>query len=164
MEHLPDTPPAAAPRIAFEDLPVGWTLRFGPRALSADEIIAFASAYDPQPFHLDEVAARASLLGGLSASGWQGSAFAARMAYDALLSTADWRGSPGIESVDWLKPLRPDAPVYLTCEVLEHVAAAERSDVGFVRFRFELEDASGAVILRKIQIHAIGRRQERAAS
>ena len=164
MSNLSDTPPDAATPLAFEDLPVGWTMRFGPRAISADEIIAFAAEFDPQYFHLDEAAARDSLLEGLSASGWHGCALAARMAYDGFLRAADWRGSPGMDRVDWLKPLRPGARIYLRGEVLDHLADAERTDVGFVRFQFELVDEAGTAILREIQVHAFGRRQEHAAS
>ena len=164
MSTSRDKPPAAATPRNFEDLPVGWSMRFGPCSLSADEIIAFAAQYDPQYFHLDEVAARDSLLEGLSASGWHGCALAARMAYDAFLGAADWRGSPGVDSIDWLKPLRPDTPFYLQGVVLDHVLDAERRDVGFVRFQFDLVDEGGEAILREIQVHAFGHRREGAAS
>ncbi len=90
---------------AFEDFVEGTSIDLGSKTVSAAEIIAFASEFDPQPMHLDEAAGRASILGGLSASGWHTCAIFMRMMCDAYLLDSTSQGAPGIDQVKWKKPV-----------------------------------------------------------
>ena len=95
------------PRLHWEDFAPGQMTEFGPRLITREEIIAFAAEFDPQPMHLDEEAASASLLGGLAASGWHSCCLLMRMISDWQLADSSFMGAPGIEEVKWLAPLRP---------------------------------------------------------
>ena len=90
---------------AFEDFVEGASLDLGAKHVTADEIIEFASEFDAQPMHLDEAAGKASILGGLSASGWHTCAMFMRMLCDAFLLDSTSQGSPGIDHVKWKKPV-----------------------------------------------------------
>ena len=91
--------PAGAWKYYWEDFPVGRVREFGGITLSAEEIIAFARQFDPQPFHLSEEGGRNSLFGGLCASGWHTCALAMRMMCDAYLLETASLGSPGLENI-----------------------------------------------------------------
>ncbi|MGH7374893.1 MAG: MaoC/PaaZ C-terminal domain-containing protein, partial [Candidatus Rokuibacteriota bacterium] len=91
----------------FEDVEVGETTRFGRYEVTREEIIEYARQFDPQPFHLDEEAARASMFGGLIASGWHTGAMFIRMVCDGMVPTAATSGSMGFDDLKWLKPVRP---------------------------------------------------------
>ncbi len=124
--------------LVFEDFQPGQTFALGEHTLSAEEIIAFASEYDPQPQHTDMEAAKHGMLGGLIASGWHLCALAMRMIVDGLFGRAMSLGSPGVEEVQWRRPVRPGDVVRLAGEVLETRATAKRPDRGFVKIRFEM--------------------------
>src|SRR5687768_16767300 len=91
----------------FEDFDVGRELALKPHTVTRAEIIAFAAEYDPQPFHLDEAAAADTMLGGLAASGWHSCALFMRMVHDGWLGESAFMGSPGIDKLKWLRPVRP---------------------------------------------------------
>jgi acyl dehydratase len=93
--------------VYFEDLPEGHVIELGEKLVTREEIIAFATEFDPQPHHLDDEAASASILKGLSASGWHTCAMMMRMLVDGLAHRAASMGSPGMEEVRWIKPVRP---------------------------------------------------------
>ena len=95
------------PKFYFEDFSAGWTAEYGPRRVTREEIVGFAAQFDPQPMHLDEEAARHTMLGGLAASGWHTCCIMMRMIADGLLLDAASMGAPGIDEVKWLKPVRP---------------------------------------------------------
>ncbi len=120
---------------------------FGPRLVSWDEIVEFAAAFDPQPMHLDEAAARASMLGSLAASGWHSCCLLMRMISDGLLAQSHFVGAPGVDEVRWLRPLRPGESIRVRATVLETRASRSRPQLGFVKFLFELLDSSGAVLM-----------------
>ena len=126
----------------FEDFPVGEALDFGNYLVSAGEIYEFAREFDPQPFHIDEEAAKASLLGGLSASGWHVCAIMMRMIVDGYYGRTASMGSAGIDEVKWLKPVRPGD--WLSCRrtTLEARISARRPEMGIVRMRYEIFDAT----------------------
>ncbi|GAB3384444.1 MaoC family dehydratase [Massilia agri] len=90
----------------FEDFFAGQEIDLGARTVSEDEIIAFAREFDPQPFHVDRAAAEASIYGGVIASGWHTCSMMMRMVVDGLMCSASSMGSPGLDGVRWLKPLR----------------------------------------------------------
>jgi acyl dehydratase len=124
-------------RLHFEDFRIGQMVSFGTHRISADEIIEFAAEFDPQPQHLDPVAAKSSMLGGLAASGWHLCALAMRMMVDGLFQHAASMGSPGVEEVQWRKPVYAGDLLQLSAEVLE-TRASSRPDRGYVRFRFTM--------------------------
>src|SRR5437773_7541979 len=92
----------------LEDFEVGETLELGSCHVTREEILEFARRYDPQPFHLDEAAARQSIFGGLIASGWHTLAMMMRMMVDTNQGRLGALGSPGCEDIRWLQPVRPN--------------------------------------------------------
>jgi len=125
-------------RFHFEDFPIGEVASYGDYLLTRDAIVDFAAEYDPQPFHLDDTAAEASMLGGLAASGWHACAILMRLNCDGFLLNSTSMGAPGIDEVKWLAPLRPGAVLSVRRETLEARASKSRPGVGLVKFRFEL--------------------------
>ena len=95
------------PKLHWEDFKPGAVAIYGPRLVTREEIVAFAAEFDPQPMHLDEAAASATILGGLGASGWHTCCLLMRMIADGFLLDSSRWAAPGIEEVRWLKPLRP---------------------------------------------------------
>ena len=119
--------------LTFEDFPQGPFGSFGPRHVSRDEIVAFASEFDPQPMHLDEHAARQSMLNGLSGSGWHLCSLMMRMMFDGFLGRTASLGSPGVNEVKWLSPLRPDDELMLADKYADAVhAVAPTVDVKLI--------------------------------
>jgi acyl dehydratase len=121
----------------FEDFRTGQLFRLGRHTLKADEMIEFASEFDPQPQHTDPEAAKHSILGGLAASGWHLGALAMRMMVDGLFNRATSMGSPGIDEIQWRRPVLAGDRIRLDGEVLD-TRPSSRSDRGFVRFRFSM--------------------------
>ncbi|AXK83270.1 enoyl-CoA hydratase [Pseudolabrys taiwanensis] len=134
------------PKLYFEDFEPGAVAVYGPRLVTREEIIAFAAEFDPQPMHLDEVAASATLLGGLAASGWHACALTMRMICDGFVLDAASMGSPGVDEVRWLKPLRPGTQVRLRATIVDKRASNSRPDRGFVNYLFEMIDETDTVL------------------
>ena len=130
----------------WEDFKPGDVAVFGPRRVTRAEIVAFAAEFDPQPMHMDEAAASATMLGGLAASGWHSCAILMRMIADAFVLQSSSMGGPGVEQVRWLKPLRPDTDLRLRSTVLEARRSKSRPHTGFVQFRLQLIDPTDTVI------------------
>ena len=147
------------PRIHFEDFVVGEVSTYGSYALTKDAILAFAREYDPQPFHLDEEAAKATLLGGLAASGWHACAILMRLNCDGFMLDSTSMGAPGIDEVRWLRPLRPDTILHVRRTVMEARASKSRPGMGLVRFTFELMSDEDEVIMTQVGWIMFGRRQ-----
>ncbi|HVV93029.1 MAG TPA: MaoC family dehydratase [Hyphomicrobiales bacterium] len=122
-------------RLYLEDLAAGQTYRTGEIAVDADAIRRFAAEFDPQPFHLDEEAAKASFFGGLAASGWHTAALTMR-----LLAT---QGAPlawgvigaGMDELRWPRPVRPGDRLHVESEVLEVRPSRSRPTQGVVKMR-----------------------------
>jgi acyl dehydratase len=131
----------------FEDFVAGETIDHGTRTVSADDIVAFASEFDPQPFHVDAGAPETAFLGGLIASGWHVTAIFMRMMCDSFLVDSSSMGSPGIETLKWVKPVRPGTVLTGRSVVIDVRASRSRPDRGIVRFRHELADGDGTVVL-----------------
>ena len=142
----------------FEDFAVGQVVELGSRTVTEEEIVAFAREFDPQPFHVDPEAARESVFGGLIASGWHTGAVWMRLYVDSLLGGTASMGSPGIEELRWLAPVRPGDTLTGRLTVLETTPSATRSDRGTVRIRGELENQDGVVVLRMSSRGHFGRR------
>ena len=131
----------------FEDFAVGQEFPFGPHKVTRAEIVAFAAEFDPQPFHLDESAAADTLLGGLAASGWHTCALFMRMCFDGWLNDSASMGSPGVDTLKWMRPVRPDDVLSGKSTVLETRASQSKPDRGFVRFRHDVFNARGEAIM-----------------
>lgn len=142
----------------FEDFTVGATATYGARPITEDEIIAFAREFDPQPFHLDPVAAKSTFAGGLIASGWHSNALMQRINCDAFLTRSACLGSPGMDEVRWLAPVRPGDVLSVRSTVLEAVSSTTKPDRGTVRCAFDLFNQSGTH-LSHLDCRAIFRRR-----
>jgi acyl dehydratase len=131
----------------WEDFKLGERAELGRHTFTEEEIIAFGRQYDPQPFHIDPHKARASAFGGLIASGWQTCAIGMRLMVDAYISQTVSLGSPGIDNIRWLKPVRPDDTISYSRVVLESRASATRKGVGLVKHRWEAVNQRGELVL-----------------
>lgn len=145
--------------IYWEDLQPGSVRDLGTTTVSAEEIKEFAGKYDPQPFHLDEDAGKASLFGGLCASGWHTACLAMRLTVDNMLRRSASKGSPGLESLKWLKPVYPGDVLRLRHTILESRPLKSRPDTGLVRSRWELFNQHEEKVLEMEGYGMFGRRQ-----
>jgi acyl dehydratase len=134
------------PKYHWEDFKLGAVAIYGPRLVTREEIIAFASEFDPQPMHLDEAAASATLLGGLGASGWHTCSLLMRMICDGFILDSTSMGSPGVDEVRWLKPLRPGTNIRVRATVLDARASGSRPEMGLTKFMMEVLDDADAII------------------
>ena len=148
-------------RLYWEDFVAGTVAEYGPRAVSREEIIAFAAEFDPQPMHMDEEFARSTMLGGLAASGWHTCAIGMRLIVDGFMGDSDSLGSPGIDEVRWLRPVRPGDRLTLRRTILETRPLKSRPGWGLVRFRFELINQAGEKVMIQENVNLFGRRSSR---
>jgi acyl dehydratase len=116
----------------FEDFEPGQDIDLGTRTVTEDEIVAFARAYDPQPFHVDHDAAAQSIYGGVIASGWHTCAMMMRLVVDGLLGRSSSMGSPGLEGVRWLAPVRAGDTLNVRYRTVQVKASASKPDRGVV--------------------------------
>lgn len=130
----------------WEDFQPGEVTIHGPRLVTREEIIAFAAEFDPQPMHLDEEAGRASILGGLAASGWHTSSMFMRMMYDSYLCRSASEGSPGIDFMEWRKPVIAGDTLSGRSTVLDVRELRSRPGIGMVKFRHEVENQRGEIV------------------
>jgi len=135
-------------KLHWEDFPVGRVRELGPGApVTPEAIVDFGRQFDPQPFHVDEAAARASHFGGLVASGWHTAGIAMRMYVDAVLRHAAGLGSPGIEKLRWLRPVRPGDVLRVRVEVLEARPSESKPHLGLVRSRWDVRNQAGETVM-----------------
>ena len=142
----------------FEDFAPGDVIELGSRPITKEGIVAFAREFDPQPFHTDEAAATRSIYGGLLASGWHTGSLAMRILYDGLLKDTVSLGSPGIDELRWLKPVRPGDTLSLTMTILETIPSRTKPDRGLVRSLMEMRNQHGEVVLTIRGLSLLGRR------
>ena len=133
-------------KYTWEDFVPGWVYESPPRTLSSQDIVGFAREYDPQVYHTDEVAARATPFGGLIASGWQTAAVGMRLMCDGYLLETTCIGSPGLEELRRLKPVRPGDALRLRSTVLEQTASQKLPTRGTVKFRWDILNQAGEVV------------------
>jgi acyl dehydratase len=131
----------------FEDFEPGSVRTSGTVLVTEEEIIEFARRYDPQVFHIDPVAARSTLYGGLVASGWHTAAMAMRLIVENYLSRVASVGSPGVDEVRWLKPVRPGDVLSVRVTVLEARRSESKPDRGLVRSLVEVLNQDMAVVM-----------------
>ena len=142
----------------FDQLPVGFTFETGSRTLSQDEIMEFARAYDPQPFHIDPQAARESIYGGIIASGFQ----TLIVAFDLILSANIWTdasmGSPGLDELRWKLPVRPGDTLRVQGRVTASEPSKSRPDRGRTKIAYEILNQKDEVVSSYSAVQLLKRR------
>jgi acyl dehydratase len=146
-------------KLHWEDFQPGAVAVYGPRLVTREEIVAFAAEFDPQPRHLDEIAARGSILGGLSASGWHTCCLFMRIIADGFILDSSSMGGPGVDEVRWLKPLRPGTRIRVRSTVLDTRASKSRPEMGLVKFMYEVLDEADALVMTLATTMMFGRRR-----
>lgn len=154
---------AKTARICFEDFEPGSVKSYGPRLITREEIIEFATEFDPQPMHLDEEAANKSILKGLSGSGWGTCAIMMRMIYDGFLHESSSLGAPGVDEVRWVRPVRPNDELTIRITILEKRDSGSRPQVGIVRFNLEMLNAKNEAVMTSSYSGFFGKRNPGAA-
>ena len=142
----------------WEDFPVGETAQLGSHTFTEDEIVAFARQFDPQPFHTDPAAARGSIYGGLIASGWHTCALAMRLMCESYINRTVSMGSPGVDNIRWLKPVRPGDTITFRRTVLEARPSNSRPGAGLIRSHWEALNQNGDVVMTMEGWGMLGRR------
>jgi acyl dehydratase len=145
----------------FEDYAPGFTVDCGSVSVSEAEIIAFAKEYDPQPFHVDPVAAAEGPFGGLIASGWHTTSLAMRQLVDHWVSPESSLGSPGVDEIRWPSPVRPGDTLHVRATVLETRRSQSKPDRGIIRSLTEVTNQNGDAVLRLIAANFILARSPR---
>ena len=142
----------------LEDFAVGQTFRSGTAAVEPGKVRAFAAAFDPQPFHLDEQAAAGSIYGGLIASGWHTAALTMRLLVEGELAVAGGLVGAGVESLRWPRPVRPGDTLRVESEVLEVRPSQSRPDRGVVRLRSTTFNQGGQPVMEQVATLIVPRR------
>jgi acyl dehydratase len=133
--------------IWWEDFEVGERSEMGRHTFNEKEIVDFAKQFDPQPFHLDAAAAAQTPFGGLIASGWHTCAVGMRLMVESYIGRTVSLGSPGIDNVRWLKPVRAGDTLVYARTVIESRASTSRQGVGLVKHRWEAVNQAGETVL-----------------
>src|ERR1700736_1070502 len=144
----------------FEDFKPGHFGQFGPRRVTREEILAFAAEFDPQPMHLDEDAASRSMLKGLSGSGWHLCPVMMRMMFDGFIGRTASLGSPGVNELRWLAPLRPGDELMLDIDVVEARISKSRPETGIVTFKAVARKAAGQILCEMVTPIIVRRRDD----
>jgi acyl dehydratase len=150
--------------LSFEDFKPGHFGTFGPRRVTREEILAFAAEFDPQPMHLDEEAANASMLKGLAGSGWHLCSIVMRMMFDGFIGRTVSLGSPGVNELRWLAPLRPGDDLTIDVEVTEARVSRSRPETGLVMFMVVVRNAAGLALCELVTPIIVQRRMAAAAA
>ena len=135
-----------APRY-WDDYEIGQKFDLGSTSFTADEIVDFARQYDPQSFHVDAGAARQSMFGGLIASGWHVTAKLMRLFVDNYVDQRTALGSPGVDEVRWLKPVRPGDTLSASVECAGKVASKSRPEMGIVHEHWRATNQKGELVM-----------------
>ncbi|PWK63885.1 MaoC family dehydratase [Aminobacter sp. AP02] len=138
--------PKSAKTWAYEDFGEGAVLDLGTKLVSGAEIIEFASEFDAQPFHLDEQAGKASILGGLSASGWHTCSMFMRMLCDAFLLDSTSQGAPGVDYAKWKRPVLAGDTLSGKLTILSKRLSRSKPTLGFVNWHAEMMNQKGEVV------------------
>lgn len=141
------TNPVTKDRRHFEDLVVGEVIDLGRTTVSKEMIITFAREFDPFPFHLDEAAARASLLGGLASSGWQTGALSLRMLVDSFLARVASCGGLGFKDLKWKNPVMVGDTIGGTVTIAELRRSASQPQWGIVTLDFDVRNQKDKPVL-----------------
>ncbi len=139
----------------FDDYVPGTVSEFGPVRVDEAEVVEFGRRFDPQPFHVDAEAAAAGPFGGLIASGWHTCALMMRLLADQYLSPVSSLGSPGVDELRWLRPVRPGDELTLRTTVADTRRSHSKPDRGVLTTRIELVNAAGDVVLRMMATNLV---------
>lgn len=131
----------------FEDYVAGSVYEFGPVAVTEEEIISFARRYDPQVFHIDPEGAKTTHFGGLIASGWLTAGLTMRLLVDNVVSRVASLGSPGVEELRWVKPVRPGDELSIRVTIREARRSRSKPDRGLVGFHVEVMNQNREVVM-----------------
>jgi len=131
----------------WEDFAPGEVMEIGRHTFTEEEIIAFATQFDPQPFHTDPAAARGTFYGGLIASGWHTCAIGMRLMVQSYIGRAASAGSPGVDNIRWLGPVRPGDTITYRRVILEARPSGSRPGIGLVRSRSEALNQHGETVM-----------------
>ena len=142
----------------FEDFEPGQDIDLGTRTVTEDEIVAFAREFDPQPFHLDRGAAEASIFGGVIASGWHTCSMMMRMVVDGLMNRSASMGSPGLDGVRWLAPVRAGDTLNVRYRTVQVKASASKPDRGVVWSKWVALNQHGETVCTVEGMGMFGRR------
>jgi acyl dehydratase len=149
-------------RLHFEDFVVGQAVPYGAMTVDRDAMVAFAKVHDAQSMHVDEQAARRTLVGELIASGWYTAALNMRLMADGFILQTAGLGAPGVEELRWLRPVRAGDTLAGMRHVLGKRVSQSKPDRGFVRFRFELTNQRGEIVFGQTGAIMIERRGSEA--
>jgi len=144
----------------FEDFTPGRTFKTRGMTLTEGQIAEFAWTWDPQPFHIDAEAAKQSQFGGVIASGFQTMLVAFRLWFQENIMNACSMGSPGLDELRWLKPVRPGDTLHVAAEVLESRESGSRTDRGYTRIRYSVLNQKGETVMSFIGNHIFARRPD----
>jgi acyl dehydratase len=144
----------------FEDFVVGETIELGSHEFTRESIIAFARDWDPQPMHTDPERATESIYGGLIASGWHTVGAYMRLLVDNLIVGTESLGSPGIDALRWLKPVRPGDVLTARITFLEVTPSRSKPDRGILRSRGEMVNQAGEAVMTLEAVNFFARRPE----
>ena len=144
----------------FEDFVPGKVIELGSRTVSEDEIIAYATQFDPQPFHIDKVAAEDSIFGGVIASGWHTCGMIMRLVVDGFLNDSSSMGSPGVDEVRWILPVRPGDSLSVTAETLDSRPSTSKLDRGVVFTMWRATNQDGNLVCTIKGMGMFGRRPQ----
>ena len=131
----------------FEDIEVGSVEEFGSYEVSAQEIIEFATQYDPQPFHLSEEGGKKTHFGGLVASGWHTGSIAMRLICENMPEGSFSLGSPGVDELRWIKPVFPGDVLRVRSEIIDKRESRSRPEMGSVYIHNEVINQNDVVVM-----------------
>lgn len=134
-------------KLFLEDFYVGQVIELGGRSVTLEAILAFARDFDPQPFHVDEAAAKKSIYGGIIASGWHTTSILMRLMVDGLLSRSASMGSPGVDQIRWLLPVRPGDTLSARGVTTEVIPSQQKPDRGVVNSTYEVYNQKGEKVM-----------------
>ena len=150
--------------IYFEDLVVGTEREFGKYEVTREEVIEFATKYDPQPFHLSDEAAAKTHFGRIAASGWHTTAMTMAVIARAVVNDQQaGLGSPGIDELRWLKPVYPGDTLTVSGRILEKTPSRSKPEIGSFRTQTTVTNQHGEPVMTFISIVLMRRRPEAAA-
>lgn len=142
----------------FEDFEPGQDIDLGTRTVTEEEIVAFARDFDPQPFHIDRAAAADSIFGGVIASGWHTCSMMMRMVVDGLMNRSASMGSPGLDGVRWLAPVRAGDTLNVRYRTVQVKASTSKPDRGVVWSKWVALNQHGETVCTVEGMGMFGRR------
>jgi acyl dehydratase len=151
----------AGPVRYWDDYEIGSVTELGTKKMTKEEIIDFAGKYDPQPFHVDEQAAKKSFFGGLIASGWHTCSAVMRMMVDSYVSPSTSLGSPGVDEVRWLKPVYAGDTISARIIIEDKRPSRSKPDIGSIFNRYEVHNQKGELVMTMKGIGIMRRRTEK---